>query len=301
MTIREKLKTLKKETGCNLSLDELEYLNKHLGHLPTCLEVFVFDTVWSEHCSYKSSKPYLKTFFQLSNPDVWVGIGEDSGIIRLAEVNGKEWGLVVAHESHNHPSQVVPFEGAATGIGGIVRDVYCMGAEVIGVMDSLRFGKIDEHSLQIIRGVIDGVGGYSNPLGVPNIGGDTYLHDGFKDNCLVNVIAIGIVERDRIIHSFVPKEVENEPYVLILVGKATDSSGFGGASFASADLDKHEQRKGAVQVPDPFLKRVLVAANRECFDFVYKNKLKVAMKDLGAGGILGASSEITGKLSLIHI
>ena len=170
-----------------------------------------------------------------------------------------------------------------------------MGAEVIGVMDSLRFGKIDEHSLQIIRGVIDGVGGYSNPLGVPNIGGDTYLHDGFKDNCLVNVIAIGIVERDRIIHSFVPKEVENEPYVLILVGKATDSSGFGGASFASADLDKHEQRKGAVQVPDPFLKRVLVAANRECFDFVYKNKLKVAMKDLGAGGILGASSEITGK------
>ncbi|MBN1233401.1 MAG: phosphoribosylformylglycinamidine synthase subunit PurL [Candidatus Coatesbacteria bacterium] len=286
---------LKKETNCSLSIEELEILSNKLGRAPSKLEIYVFDTVWSEHCSYKSSRIFLKIFSNHKNPDVWVGIGEDAGIIKLGVVNNKEWGLVVGHESHNHPSQVVPYEGAATGIGGIVRDVYCMGADVIGVLDSLRFGDISEQSLEIINGVVDGIAGYANPLGIANLGGDTFLHPDYNDNCLVNVVALGIVEKDRIIHSYVPKESTVEPYVLILVGKATDSSGFGGASFASVVLDNEEAQKGAVQVPDPFLKRILTIANRACFDLIFIEKINAGFKDLGAGGILGASSEICGK------
>ncbi len=226
--------------------------------------------------------------------DVIVGVGEDAGVLRAGVIDGMEYGVVVAHESHNHPSQVVPFEGAATGVGGILRDVLCMGAKVVASADPLRFGPAvtGSHAAYVASGVVDGIAAYGNAVGVPNLAGDVYFHPSFRDNCLVNVVALGFVERDRIIHSRVPET--GEGYDLVLVGKATDASGFGGAAFASLVLDEQEAQanKSAVQVPDPFLKNVIMRASYAVFALVHERKLAVGFKDLGAGGIMGSSSEI---------
>src|ERR1700760_1063750 len=163
--------------GLALSDDELRRIAEHLGRVPTATELFAFDAQWSEHCSYKSSREHLKKL-PTEGPEVLLGVGEDAGIVRLGEWNGETYGIVVAPESHNHPSQVVPFEGAATGIGGIVRDVLCMGAEVIGVADPLRFGRIENpgsHQRYVAQGVVDGIAAYGNAIGVPNIAGDVYF------------------------------------------------------------------------------------------------------------------------------
>jgi phosphoribosylformylglycinamidine synthase len=186
---------------------------------------------------------------------------------------------------------VLPVEGAATGIGGIVRDVYCMGAKVIGVMDLLRFGPPDNPvSRAVARGVVQGIWQYGNALGVPNLGGDTVFHDGYSRNCLVNVVAVGLVRHDRIVHSCCPPG-RHEPYVLVLAGKPTDATGFGGATFASADLDA-SGGIGAVQVADPFLKRVLAEANARVLDLLFEKGVPFGFKDLGAGGIACVSSEM---------
>ena len=227
-----------------------------------------------------------------------LGPGEDAGIIRFANIDGRNVCLVMAHESHNHPSQVLPVEGAATGIGGIVRDVYCMGADVIGVMDPLRFGDPDGPNGARVRdiawGVIDGVAQYGNALGVANYGGETYFDASFDDNCLVNVVAFGIVDEDGIVRSRVPKEARDEPYDVILIGKPTDASGFGGAAFASERLSEEEavERQGAVQVPDPFLKRMLAESGKEMLRWAKDNNIPIGYKDLGAGGISCAVSEM---------
>lgn len=270
-----------------------------LGRKPTKVEEIIFDTMWSEHCSYKSSKTTLKTYLgpKTSGSDVVIGIGQDAGVIRLAEHEGKSYCLTVAHESHNHPSQILPIEGAATGVGGVVRDVYCMGADVIGVLNSLHFGLVtpDSHNAfveEIAEKVVIGVSDYANPLGVPVLGGETLYHESYNDNCLVNVAALGIVQEDQVIHSRVPEEARTTPYVMILVGKSTDSTGFGGASFSSATLDTESNNIGAVQVHDPFLKRVLAEAIKEMFRVVHRDGLKIGFKDLGAGGIACATSEI---------
>ena len=150
--------------------DELTRIARALGREPSVVELHAFDAQWSEHCSYKSSRHHLKAL-PTSGPDVVIGPGEDSGILHLGEHDGERYGIVVAHESHNHPSQVVPFEGAATGIGGIVRDVLCMGAEVIAVADPLRFGRVedpDSHQRYVARSVVDGIGAYGNAIGVPS-------------------------------------------------------------------------------------------------------------------------------------
>jgi phosphoribosylformylglycinamidine synthase len=179
---------------------------------------------------------------------VVLGPGEDAGIIRFVQdvETGTSWCLVLAHESHNHPSQVLPVEGAATGIGGIVRDVYCMGADVFAVLDSLRFGDPAgpnaERCREILHGVVDGIAGYANPLGIPNVGGETTFHPGYDDNCLVNVICAGVMPVERLVHSAVPPEARSEPYDLVLVGKGTDSSGFGGAAMASKILEETDRR-----------------------------------------------------------
>jgi len=202
---------------------------------------------------------------------------------------------VMSHESHNHPSQVVPYEGAATGVGGNVRDVSCMGAEVIALADGLRFGDIHRKQTHWIQsGVVAGIGGYGNPIGVPNIAGDTYFDSAYNDNCLVTVVTLGIVREDQVIHSFAPQAADKHVY--ILVGKATDNSGFGGASFASADLSvEHQERnKGAVQEPNAFLKCHLLKANVALFKKLQDQDLihQVGFKDLGAGGIACATVEI---------
>ncbi|MGA3035967.1 MAG: phosphoribosylformylglycinamidine synthase subunit PurL [Vulcanimicrobiaceae bacterium] len=273
-----------------LSPDERERVKRGLGREPSTVEWFAFDAQWSEHCSYKSSRPFLRRLPTTSDA-VIIGPGEDAGVVRLGEHDGKTYAIVVAHESHNHPSQVVPFEGAATGIGGIVRDVLCMGAQLIGVADPLRFGTSKE-SRYIAQGVVDGVASYGNAIGIPNIGGDVYFDSRFDDNVLVNVVALGIVEENAIIHSRAPQH--SVGWDIILVGKATDRSGFGGASFSSLQLDAAdaETNKGAVQVPDAFLKSVLMRASYRVFEVLREEGLEVAFKDLGAGGVMGCSAEI---------
>ncbi|MBE7560632.1 phosphoribosylformylglycinamidine synthase subunit PurL [bacterium] len=281
-----------------LAPDEARKIQQMLGHPPTQAELCVFDIEWSEHCSYKSSRPILKKYLPTESRNVILGPGEDSGIVYFTTHEGVRYGIVISHESHNHPSQVLPVEGAATGIGGIVRDVDCMGASVIGTLDPLRFGDPfgvhRERTLGIVKGVVTGIWQYGNALGVPNLGGDVAFDKSFDDNCLVNVVALGICREDEIIHSRVPPG--GEGYALILVGKATDWSGFGGAVFASDTLDEknEEVNKGAVQIPDPFLKNVLLLnkANQEVRRRAKELGLQVGMKDLGAGGIACATSEI---------
>jgi len=290
----EELSSVLRARGLAMTLEEAVKLAGYVGRMPTALEFHLFDTMWSEHCSYKSSRPVLG-LMPTSAPQVVIGPGEDAGVVRFCSHQGVDWDLVVAHESHNHPSQVLPVEGAATGIGGIVRDVYCMGAKVTGSLDLLRFGdplgEAGEKTRAICRGVVEGIWKYGNALGVPNLGGDTRFHPGFDENCLVNVVALGFVPHDRIVHSFVPEEAHNEDYVFILVGKATDDTGFGGATFASADLAE-ETGKGAVQVADPFLKRVLSEANSKVMDMLWDRKVPFGFKDLGAGGLACVSSEL---------
>ncbi|MGA7571087.1 MAG: AIR synthase-related protein, partial [Candidatus Aquilonibacter sp.] len=274
--------------------DELTRIRERLGREPSPVELHAFDAQWSEHCSYKSSRHLLKRL-PTSGSAVVLGPAEDSGILHLGEWNGERYGIVIAHESHNHPSQVVPFEGAATGIGGIVRDVLCMGAQVIAVADPLRFGRIEDahsHQRYVAQGVVDGISAYGNAIGVPNIAGDLYFDERFDDNCLVNVVAMGIVKESQVIHSYAPPGADG--WDIVLVGKATDPSGFGGASFSSLTLDAQDEdsNKGAVQVPDPFLKSVIMRASYRVFSFLHAQGLTVGFKDLGAGGIMGCSAEI---------
>jgi phosphoribosylformylglycinamidine synthase len=223
--------------------------------------------------------------------------GEDSGIIAIAEYNGERYGIVMAHESHNHPSQVVPYEGAATGIGGIVRDVVCMGARVIATADPLRFGDIKEHHARwIATNVRSGIGGYGNPIGVPNLAGDIYWSERFNDNCLVNVVALGVVKESDVIHSRAPEGAVENGCEYILVGKPTDYSGFGGATLASDTLleSEREHNKGAVQEPNAFLKRHILESTYELFRILKEKNLidKVGFKDLGAGGLVCVSAEM---------
>jgi len=232
----------------------------------------------------------LKALLPTQAPNVILGPVEDSGIVELGYIGNERYGIVVSHESHNHPSQVVPYEGAATGVGGIIRDVLCMGAKVIAIADPLRFGnpngKNKNKVKYIANEVINGIAGYGNAVGIPNICGDIYFNDSFDENCLVNVVCLGIVKEKDIIHSYAPKNAEG--YDIIIVGKATDNSGFGGAAFASLILDEKDREinRGAVQVPDPFLKNVIIRASYAVFEEARKKGVTLGFKDMGAGGII---------------
>ncbi len=288
----ESLIAERKRIGIALSPDELRAIVAHLGRIPTDTELFAFDAQWSEHCSYKSSRRHLRKL-PVDGPTVMQGPAEDAGILHLGTWRGDRYGVVIAHESHNHPSQVVPFEGAATGVGGIVRDVLCMGAEVIGIADPLRFGRLeDPHCRYVAQSVVDGIAAYGNAIGVPNLGGDVYVDESFDDNVLVNVVALGLIKERDIIHSKAPANAIG--YDIVLVGKATDRSGFGGASFSSLTLDDAdaEANKGAVQVPDPFLKNVIMRASYRVFDELRRRGIDAGYKDLGAGGFAGCSAEL---------
>jgi phosphoribosylformylglycinamidine synthase len=278
--------------GVALSPDEVRTIVAELGRIPTDTELFAFDAQWSEHCSYKSSRHHLRKL-PVDGPTVMQGPAEDAGILHLGTWEGERYGVVIAHESHNHPSQVVPFEGAATGVGGIVRDVLCMGAEVIGIADPLRLGRLeDPHCRYVAQSVVDGIAAYGNAIGVPNLGGDVYIDESFDDNVLVNVVALGLIKETEIIHSFAPPNALG--YDIVLVGKATDRSGFGGASFSSITLDDAdaEANKGAVQVPDPFLKNVIMRASYKVFAELRQLGIEAGYKDLGAGGFAGCSAEL---------
>ncbi len=316
LTDEELVEVLKKHK-IGLSVSEARHVAELLGRDPTLTEATVWGIQGSEHCSYKSSRKHLRGF-PTQAPNVIVPVGEDSGIFSLTEMtdaNGKteRYGVIVAHESHNHPSQIVPFEGAATGVGGIVRDICCMGGRVIGTMDSLRFGDITRNqSKWIAGGVFSGISGYGNPIGVPNLGGDTFFHPGYNDNCLVNVVAVGTVRESDVIHSYVPDEAADRGYDFIAVGKPTDRSGMGGASFASASFgsanndgknggtmteEELESKKSAVQEPNPFLKRHLLVSTYDLFKELRERGWinKVAFKDLGAGGNICSTVELVAK------
>ena len=286
-----------KRAGVHLTAQEAHRIKDLIGRDPSLTELFIFDIMWSEHCSYKSSGAILKKYLPTEGSRVILGPGEDSGVVRLGCSGGTSYVLVVAHESHNHPSQILPVEGAATGIGGIVRDVYCMGADVVGVMDALRFGdpggERGESVKEIFAGVIRGIWEYGNALGVPNVGGDVCFDAGYDENCLVNVIALGVAREEDIIRSRVPRAAASEPYDLVLVGKPTDMSGLGGATMASRILDVGgESGFSTVQIHDPFLKRVLTEATKSVLKFLREAGAEIGYKDLGAGGICCVVSEI---------
>jgi phosphoribosylformylglycinamidine synthase len=283
-----------RQAGIGMSVSEARSIAEVLGRDPTPTELFCYDAMWSEHCSYKSSRATLKEFLPTDGPNVVLGPVEDSGIVAIDD----QWCVVISHESHNHPSQVLPNEGAATGIGGIVRDVNCMGATVVATADPLRFGDPFGPQASKVRwvaeGVVDGIWQYGNALGVPNLGGDIVFNRSFDFNCLVNVISLGIVRKDQIVRSRAPSGAGEGGYDVILIGKPTDASGLGGVTFASVGLsaEDEESNRGAVQIPDPFLKNVLFKANDDIFKLIRQEKIDVGFKDLGGGGFTCASSEM---------
>lgn len=292
----EEIARLLQQFNLRLTVEEaLTIQNRLLKRPPTYAECVLWLIQGSEHCSYKSSRKYLNQFVTTA-PHVILGPKEDAGIVAVAtDRQGLRYGIVVSHESHNHPSQLVPFEGAATGVGGNVRDVCCMGAEVIAVADSLRFGDINRAKTKWIqKGVVQGIAGYANPLGIPNLAGDLYYDEAYNENCLVTLVTLGVVREDQIIHSYAPANAED--YYFVLIGKPTDNSGFGGAAFASATLsaEQEEQNKGAVQEPNAFLQRHLLKANYAFFNLLREQNMlgRVGFKDLGAGGIACASVEL---------
>ncbi len=275
--------------------EALTIQNDILQRPPTLAECILWSIQGSEHCSYKSSREHLR-LLPTDAPNVLLGPKEDAGIVNIGtDDQGHHYGIIISHESHNHPSQIVPFEGAATGVGGNVRDVNCMGGEVIAIADSLRFGNINDPKTQWVQaGVTAGIASYGNALGIANLAGDIEYHPGYNDNCLVTVITLGIIRDDHILHSYAPQNAAG--YDLILVGKPTDKSGFGGASFASLELTEEDktQNRGAVQEPNAFLERHLLKANYALFKILHQKNLihKVGFKDLGAGGIACASVEL---------
>ncbi len=296
----EEIEKVLAENKIGLSIPEAKQVEEILGREPTLTEAVIFGIQCSEHCAYRSTKKYLKTL-PTDAPNVILGPVEDSGVVAFAKEGDDRWGLIMSHESHNHPSQIVPYEGAATGIGGVVRDVCCMGGKVIATLDPLRFGDIEKNQARrIADGVVAGISGYGNPIGIPNLGGDCYFDEQYNDNCLVNVAAFGLVRESEIIHSYVPDEAADVGYDIIIVGKPTDNSGMGGASFASIELDENdkEANKGAVQEPNPFLKRHILVSTYDLFARLKAdgNLDKVSFKDHGAGGNVCSTVEQVAKL-----
>lgn len=298
----EEIRRLLQDHDLALTPDEAVKIQREiLKRPPTLAECVLWSIQGSEHCSYKSSRIHLKQFVTEA-PNVILGPSEDAGVVEVArDKEGRRWGIALSHESHNHPSQIVPYEGAATGVGGNVRDVCCMGAKVVAVGDALRFGDFKSNKTRWIQeGVVAGIAGYGNPLGIPNLGGDVQYDSGYNDNCLVTVLTLGALCETHLIHSHAP--ADSAGHALVLVGKPTDNSGFGGASFASGELEEEarEQNKGAVQEPNAFLGRHLLKATYALVAQIVERDWtdQFGFKDLGAGGIACASVELADSAGL---
>jgi phosphoribosylformylglycinamidine synthase subunit PurL len=265
-----------------LTDDELTAIVDRLGREPNDLELAMFSVMWSEHCSYKSSKPLLRTL-PTAGADVVAGPGENAGVVRIGD------GLAVSFkiESHNHPSAVEPYQGAATGVGGILRDIVAMGARPIALLDALKFGDPQEHrTRQLVRGVVRGVGGYGNCVGVPTVGGELTFDPTYADNPLVNVMCVGIVREDGISRA----SADGPGNLAVLYGSTTGRDGIGGASvLASATFDETSaQMRPSVQIGDPFAGKLLIEASLE----LVGRGLVVGLQDLGAAGLTCAASEM---------
>ncbi|NJE49873.1 phosphoribosylformylglycinamidine synthase subunit PurL [Thermococcus sp. 9N3] len=264
---------------------EEKLIRERLRREPNELEWAMLEVMWSEHASYKSSRPWLK-LLPTENEHVILGPGEDAGIVKFDD---ETW-IVVGIESHNHPSAVEPYGGAATGVGGIVRDILCMGARPIALLDPIRFGPLEkERNRYLFEGVVKGIADYGNRIGVPTVGGETEFDESLDNYTLVNVACVGVMRPEHLVHSYV-----TEPGLkLILVGNRTGRDGIHGVTFASEELSENaeEEDRSAVQIPDPFTEKLLIEATLEA---VYTGKVK-ALKDLGGGGLTCAASEMAGK------
>ena len=268
--------------------DEYEAVCEILGRPPRDAELAMYSVMWSEHCSYKSSRPHLKRF-PVEAPWVVVGPGENAGVIDL----GDGWLAAFRIESHNHPSFVEPYQGAATGVGGILRDVFTMGARPIAVWDQIRFGSLDDpHNRYLFAGVVAGIAGYGNAVGVPTVGGEVAFEDCYAGNPLVNVMALGILRREQLVLA----ESGGEGTEAVLLGSATGRDGIGGASIlASASFDDAgPAKRPSVQVGDPFEEKKLIEA---CLE-LYERGLVVGIQDLGAAGLSCATSEPAAKAGM---
>jgi len=268
----------------NLTPKEYDKIKEYLQREPNEVELGMYSVMWSEHCSYKNSKPLLKLF---PNSAEWVlqGPGENAGIIDI----GDDQVIAMKIESHNHPSAIEPFQGAATGIGGIVRDIFAMGARPIALLDSLRFGDFDNSQTQYLyKGVIEGISFYGNCIGVPTVGGETVFSSSYQDNILVNVMCVGYAKKKDILRAV----AKGEGNTVILIGAKTGRDGIGGASFASTELDEtSDEDRPAVQIGDPFSEKLLIEACLELKGLDYV----VGLQDCGAAGLTSSLCEIASR------
>jgi len=266
-----------------LTPDEYKTIVEQLKRAPNEVELGMLGVLWSEHCSYKSSKALLRRLPSTGSAVVQ-GPGENAGAVSI----GEGWAAVFKIESHNHPSAIEPYQGAATGVGGIIRDVIAMGARPIALLDSLRFGPLPE-SKRHFDGVVAGIGGYGNCIGIPTVGGEIYFEDCYANNPLVNAMCVGLVRTDQLVRA----RAEGTGNRLMLVGADTGRDGIHGASFASVELDENSsERRPAVQVGNPFLEKCLLEA---CMDLSHTDAV-VAIQDLGAAGLTSAVAECAGRV-----
>lgn len=275
------------ETAGKLGLlpEEFDKIISILGRTPNFTELSIFSVMWSEHCSYKNSIKYLKTLPR-EGECLLVGAGEENaGLVDI----GDDLGCAFKIESHNHPSAIEPYQGAATGVGGIHRDIFTMGARPIAALNSLRFGDLSlPHTQRLVKGVVSGIGGYGNCLGVPTIGGEVYFDPCYNQNILVNAMSIGTVRKGETVSAI----ADGPGNPVFIVGSATGKDGIHGATFASADLTENSAEDlPAVQVGDPFQEKLLLEASLEAI----KTGSIVGMQDMGAAGITCSTSEMSAK------
>ncbi|NIY73346.1 phosphoribosylformylglycinamidine synthase subunit PurL [Marivivens donghaensis] len=267
-----------------LKPDEYERILEIIGREPTFTELGIFSAMWNEHCSYKSSKKWLRTL-PTTGPQVICGPGENAGVVDI----GDNQAIVFKMESHNHPSYIEPYQGAATGVGGILRDVFTMGARPIAAMNSLSFGSPDHHKTkQLVNGVVEGVGGYGNCFGVPTVGGEVRFHPAYNGNCLVNAFAAGLADADKIFYS----AASGVGMPVVYLGAKTGRDGVGGATMASAEFDETiEEKRPTVQVGDPFTEKRLMEA---CMELMQTGAV-ISIQDMGAAGLTCSAVEMGDK------
>lgn len=268
-----------------LSDQEYRLILDLLGREPNVVELGMFSVMWSEHCSYKNSKSVLKQF-PTSGPGIIQGPGENAGIVDI----GDGQAVVFKIESHNHPSAIEPYQGAATGVGGIIRDIFTMGARPIALLDSLRFGSLtkSKKSRFLFNGVVAGIAGYGNCIGIPTVGGEVYFHPSYEDNCLVNVMCVGIIDKKDIAKG----AAAGPGNPVLVVGARTGRDGIHGATFASEELNESsEEKRPAVQVGDPFMEKLLLEA---CLELI-RTGYVVGMQDMGAAGLTSSSCEMASR------
>ena len=284
MTSASDVMTFKNAATMGLSRDEWDLINQRLGRTPNLCELGIFSAMWSEHCSYKSSKKWLKTL-PIDGPQVIEGPGENAGAVDI----GDGLAAIFKIESHNHPSFIEPYQGAATGVGGILRDVFTMGARPVALLNALRFGAAEhEKTRHLVGGVVSGIGGYGNCIGIPTVGGEVNFDKSYNGNILVNAMAVGLANSDRIFRS----AATGPGNPVIYVGAKTGRDGIHGATMASAEFsDETESKRPTVQVGDPFTGKLLMEA---CLELMASDSV-LSIQDMGAAGLTSSSVEMASK------